>query len=219
QDLVDVALRGRIDAIQRIGNQSVHRLDCPQNTFTQVAVFVAITTFYSFKFTGRGTRWNCRASQGTVGQQHFNFNGWVAARVQNFTSMNGINKGHECNLLEKSMVTVWVPYDIQSSPSVTTADQLAEILCRCGKYFCSPRAMELYWRPRLSRCFTVMLAQLCFQVDAMGTSYPDEFKELRPNIVLRHVDCQRCVLRAFAKWVLGLTSSSVHNFRGCCKRR
>src|SRR5699024_2647444 len=130
-----------------------------------------------------------------------------------------INKGHECNLLEKSMVTVWVPYDIQSSPSVTTADKLAEILCRCGKYFSSPRAMELYWTPRLSRCFTVMLAQLCFQVDAMGTSYPDEFKELRPNIVLRHVDCQRCVLRAFVKWVLGLTSSSVHNCRGCCKHR
>src|SRR5699024_2228299 len=72
------------------------------------------------KYPRGGASGTSGAPQCPIRQLHFDFDGGVATRVQNFTSMNGINKGHKCKSTWKVGGHPLGASDIQSSSSVSS---------------------------------------------------------------------------------------------------
>src|SRR4029453_5879331 len=76
-----------------------------QNAFAAVAIFVAVAKFNGFVFTSRSTGRDGCPSDNAIGQQHFRFYCWVAARIQNFTRVDVLNPAHSVHSVRRVLLS------------------------------------------------------------------------------------------------------------------
>ena len=79
---------GRLDVLDDIGDSLL-------NTLAEVTLLVAISKFVRLECSGRRSRRNCRSSSRVVVEQNLNLDGWVSARVENLSGIEGNDVSHE----------------------------------------------------------------------------------------------------------------------------
>ena len=79
---------GRLDVLDDIGDSLL-------NTLAEVTLLVAISKFVGLECSGRRSRRHSRAGSGVVVEQNLNLDGWVSARVENLSGVEGNDVSHE----------------------------------------------------------------------------------------------------------------------------
>ncbi len=88
-------LIGGFPAEQRIGDHFVDVSDGFQNAFAEITALVAIAQFQRFALAGGGAARYRGAAHDAAFQVNFDFNGWIAARIKNFTGINVDDLTHD----------------------------------------------------------------------------------------------------------------------------
>ncbi len=89
---IDGLLLESVPAEQGIGDLGVDVFNSLQHAFAQVAAFVAIAHFKRFVHAGGCAGGNGCPAPAAIRQDHFHFNGGVAARIENFLCNDCFNR-------------------------------------------------------------------------------------------------------------------------------
>ena len=90
---IDRRLLGRTVTKERRSDLVVHVVDGLEHTLSKEALLVAVAKLNSFMLTGRCSRRNRRAADGTAVQLDIDFNSRIAARVDDFAAADFNNGG------------------------------------------------------------------------------------------------------------------------------
>ena len=95
QRFVDLGLRLGVHAAERIEDLAVDRVDRLAHAFAAVAGLVAVAQFHGFVRSRRSARGHRGTAFRTVLQHHVDFDGRIAAAVEDFAADNVGDGGHE----------------------------------------------------------------------------------------------------------------------------
>ena len=92
---IDVALVFGIECTdQQIPEFGIHGADGLGHALAEIAILVPVTQFDRFVGAGGRSAGNGGAAETAVVQQHIDFDGWIAPRIENFAGMDVDNRGH-----------------------------------------------------------------------------------------------------------------------------
>ena len=94
QRFVDLGLRLGLHAAKRVIDLAVDRIDRLQDALAAVTRLVAVAQFDRFVRSGRGARGHCGAAFRAILQDDVDFDGRIAAAVEDFAADNVGNGGH-----------------------------------------------------------------------------------------------------------------------------
>ena len=89
--IVNFGLLGRIHADDLLCNLGVHVLHSSERALAAVSLLVAIAEFASFAFAGGSAARNSSVTGHTVFEGNINFEGGIAARIEDLAGNNGFN--------------------------------------------------------------------------------------------------------------------------------
>src|SRR5262249_55539305 len=92
--LVDLGLPFRVHAADGIEDLAIHRIDRLAHALAEIALLVAVPLFDRLVRAGRGAGGNGGAPEGTVLQPDVDFDGGIAATIEDFAAGDIDNCGH-----------------------------------------------------------------------------------------------------------------------------
>ncbi|MNL42325.1 hypothetical protein D3C87_1647760 [compost metagenome] len=81
QNFIDINLLSNLQTKKFRSDFLANIVDCFENTFTKVTVFIAITKLVSFMSASRSSRWNSCTTFIAIRRCDFNFNSWIATAI------------------------------------------------------------------------------------------------------------------------------------------
>ena len=98
QQFVEVHLSGGVMAVQARGDLSLTLATALRTPRPRYRALVLVAQFQRLVGAGAGAAGHGGAADGAVGQDHFDFQGRVAAAVQNLAGVNVFNRAHRVYL-------------------------------------------------------------------------------------------------------------------------
>jgi hypothetical protein len=105
--LVEFALVLGIEADEQVGDFAVHRCDRLGDALAEIPALVAVAQFDRLMRAGRRTRGHRSAAEAAVFEQHIDFDGGVAAAVEDFAAVDVDDGGHECRPADRPATGRW----------------------------------------------------------------------------------------------------------------
>ena len=103
-----------------------------QHALTEIAQSIAVSQFERLPLSRRSARRNGRAAERSALETHFDFHCWISTRVQNFSSVHGVNVQGLSPVVfgfdAKRVFADW--FNKGSSSTVTTTTPSSVTVCR-----------------------------------------------------------------------------------------
>src|SRR5438128_11004709 len=97
--MINLRLVARVPTLENLRNSVVNVGNSFPHALAAEAAFIAITQFPCFVFARARSAWNGRSTKRTALEPYIDFNCRIAARIQNFPSMDSANPGGRHTIL------------------------------------------------------------------------------------------------------------------------